>query len=184
MADELVSVRCLEAGRFEGVCGLFLDVDGVLTDGTLYYMADGAEAKGFSVKDGAGLKYWHRAGHRSAIITGRESALVKRRASELGVSEVEMDAKIKLPRFESLLERMQLTAEQVVYVGDDLPDIPVMRAAGLAITVPDAPAEVKGIADAVTDVGGGRGAVREVIEAILQAQGLWESILARYFPAP
>ncbi|MHC4883650.1 MAG: KdsC family phosphatase [Planctomycetota bacterium] len=161
---------------------LVLDVDGVLSDGRLLYGADATELKAFHTHDGAGIKYWHRAGMKTAIISGRASASVTRRASELGIEEVHLDAKDKAPVLEALLTKLNVAPEHTAYMGDDLPDIPPMRMAGLRITVPNAVPEVKDFAHVVTVAEGGAGAVREAIDALLKANGRWPAILARYFP--
>ncbi len=159
---------------------LILDVDGVLTDGSIIYGSSGEELKAFNVKDGAGLKYWRRVGHATGIITGRESSMVLRRAKELDIQYVEMNAKNKAPALERLLAAAGVKPEEAAMVGDDLPDIPIMRRVGLAVAVRDAVLEVREAADMVTEKKGGKGAVREVIEYILKAQGRWEGIMERY----
>jgi YrbI family 3-deoxy-D-manno-octulosonate 8-phosphate phosphatase len=166
--------------RLAGLRLLVLDVDGVLTDGGIVYSDAGAEIKRFHVRDGSGIKYWCRAGHRCAFLSGRASPVVERRAAELGVGTVRLGAKVKLPVFREILEALQVTAEETIYVGDDLPDLPPMREAGLAVAVAGAVAEVRDAADAATEHSGGDGAVREVVEAVLQAQGRWDGILERY----
>jgi 3-deoxy-D-manno-octulosonate 8-phosphate phosphatase (KDO 8-P phosphatase) len=156
---------------------LVVDVDGVLTDGSITYGEIGGEVnqevKSFHVRDGSGLKLWHRAGKRSAVITGRTSGLVQVRASELGVSRVFQGAADKLGPLEALLEEMQMPAEAVCYIGDDIPDVPPMSRCGLAVAVADACSEVRAIAHSITQAAGGRGAVRETIERILRCQGGW-----------
>ena len=159
---------------------LILDVDGVMTDGTISYTENGGEVKSFNVKDGAGLKYWMRAGHRAGIITGRSSPIVERRAEELGIAFVAMDAKNKLPAFEAMLREANVRPEEVAMIGDDLPDLPLIRRAGLGVAVADAVDEVREGADFVTEKDGGRGAVRELIEYVLKTQGRWEGIMERY----
>jgi len=159
---------------------LIMDVDGVLTDGRIIYDDAGGESKAFHVLDGAGLKYWHRAGKRSAIITGRSSPIVSRRAEELGVSAVRQGALTKLSAFREILAELGVPAERTAYMGDDLVDIPAMRECGLAITVPGGVAEVKEIADWVSPVAAGAGAVRWAIEQLLRAGGQWQTILHRY----
>lgn len=160
--------------------GLVLDVDGVLTRGEIFYTSGGDEGKAFCVKDGTGIKYWQRVGHVTAILSGRKSPVIERRAEELAIAEVVMGAKDKLPAFERICERLKLQPHECVYVGDDLPDIPVIRAAGLGLAVADAAVEVRECAAGVTEAPGGQGAVREVVEVLLKAQGLWQTILSRY----
>jgi len=159
---------------------LLLDVDGVLTDGGIVYGDDGTEIKRFHVRDGSGLKLWHLAGKRSAIISGRSSLAVERRAAELGISPVFQGRSEKLPAFESLLTETGLRPDQVCGIGDDLPDLPVLRRCGLAIAVADACAELRAAANYVTSVPGGRGAVRDAIEWLLKLQGLWPGLIADF----
>lgn len=159
---------------------LILDIDGVMTDGSIIYGNNGEELKTFDVKDGAGMKYWRRAGHRAGIITGRSSAIVERRAAELDIEFVEMGAKDKTPAFRRMLEAAGVAPEETAMIGDDLPDMPLIARAGLGIAVADAVEEVKEAAMHVTKKAGGHGAVREAVEAILKAQGRWEGILSRY----
>ena len=159
---------------------LVLDVDGVLTDGTIVYADDGVEIKTFHVRDGSGLKLWQREGKRAAIISGRRSRTVEIRAAELGISPVVQGAPEKLDSYRQLLADTGLRAEQVCFVGDDLPDLPLLRNCGLAVAVADACPEVRADAHYVTRAAGGRGAVRETIELILRCQGRWQPAVARY----
>jgi 3-deoxy-D-manno-octulosonate 8-phosphate phosphatase (KDO 8-P phosphatase) len=156
---------------------LVLDVDGVLTDGGIVYADDGVELKQFHVRDGSGLVLWHRAGKRSAIITGRTSRLVDVRAAELGVGLVIQGAAAKMAAYQRVLETAGLRPDQVCYVGDDLPDLPLLVNCGLAVAVADGCPEVRSAAHYVTRAGGGRGAVREVIELILGCQGHWQRVV-------
>src|SRR5207248_6604147 len=149
---------------------LLLDVDGVLTDGGIVYADDGTELKRFHVRDGSGLKLWQLAGRRAAIVSGRNSPAVARRAAELGVAPVLQGRADKLAAFEALLAETGLRPEQVCAVGDDLPDLPVLRRCGLAVAVADACPEVRAAADHVTAVGGGHGAVRDAVEWLLRLQ--------------
>jgi 3-deoxy-D-manno-octulosonate 8-phosphate phosphatase (KDO 8-P phosphatase) len=159
---------------------LLLDVDGVLTDGSIVYTDAGEELKRFHVRDGSGLKLWHLAGKRSAIVSGRKSRAVERRAAELGVAPVFQGVPDKLPALGVLLTETGLRAEQVCAIGDDLPDLPVLRRAGLAVATADACAEVRKAADHVTAAAGGRGAVRDAVEWLLKLQGAWPELLRRY----
>jgi 3-deoxy-D-manno-octulosonate 8-phosphate phosphatase (KDO 8-P phosphatase) len=159
---------------------LLLDVDGVLTDGSIVYAADGVEIKRFHVRDGSGLKLWHDQGKRSAIISGRRSPAVDSRAAELGIAPVLQGQSNKLEAMSRLLAEMGLRAEVVCAIGDDLPDLPVLRRAGIAIAVADACREVQVAADYTTSLPGGRGAVREAIEWLLKLQGSWDGIVATY----
>lgn len=159
---------------------LLLDVDGVLTDGSIVYVDDGREIKRFHVRDGSGLKFWQLAGKRSAIVSGRQSRAVEVRAGELGIAPVLQGRSDKLPAFEAVLAETGLCAEQVCAIGDDLPDLPVLRRAGLAVAVADACDEVRVTADYVTAMPGGHGAVRDAVEWLLKLQGLWDGIVADF----
>ena len=159
---------------------LLIDVDGVLTDGAIVYSDDGAELKRFHVRDGSGLKLWHLAGNRSAIVSGRSSPAVQRRAEELGIGLVIQGVPDKLPAFGVVLTETGLRAEQVCVMGDDFTDLPLMRRAGLAIAVADACEEVQAAADHVTTASGGKGAVRDAIEWLLRLQGKWDELLGRF----
>jgi 3-deoxy-D-manno-octulosonate 8-phosphate phosphatase (KDO 8-P phosphatase) len=159
---------------------LLLDVDGVLTDGSIVYGTGGVEIKAFHVRDGSGLKLWHLAGKRSGIITGRSSEIVNRRAAELGIGLVLQGQADKLTAYERVLQQTDFRPEQICYVGDDLPDLPVLRACGLAVAPADGCAEARNAAHHVTGVAGGRGAVREVIELILAGQGRWQDLVSEF----
>ncbi len=159
---------------------LVLDVDGVLTDGGIIYADDGAELKKFHVRDGSGLAIWKHLGKKSAIITGRTSRIVEVRAAELDISPVFQGKTEKLEPFRQILAATGLTAEQACFIGDDLPDLPVLRDCGLAVAVADACPEVLAEAHYVTRGSGGRGAVRETIELILGCQGLWQIVVDRF----
>lgn len=154
------------------------DVDGVLTDGSLYLTEAGEEIKAFNSKDGHGMKMLQQSGVDIAIITGRTSSIVSHRMQELGVKHVYQGKKDKLPAFNELLEKTGLTAEEVAYVGDDIVDLPVMSRAGLAITVADGHEFVKQHAHWKTRSKGGRGAAREVCELIMQAHGRLDAAFA------
>jgi 3-deoxy-D-manno-octulosonate 8-phosphate phosphatase (KDO 8-P phosphatase) len=155
-----------------------VDVDGVLTAGGITYGGAELELKTFHVRDGSGLRAWHQAGKRSALVTGRRSPAVERRAAELGITWVAQGAAEKLPALRALLAGSGVETEAVCYVGDDLPDLPPMRACGLAVAVADACPEARAAAHYITRAPGGRGAVREVIELILRCQGRWEPLAA------
>ena len=159
---------------------LILDVDGVLTDGGIYLDAEGRELKRFNVHDGTGIKWAMRAGLTVAIISGRDSAVVKARAKELGIEHVHVGAKIKLDAYDALMQGLPFNDSEVCYIGDDCPDLPVMRRVGYAVAVPNARDEVKQAAAHVTTSPGGSGAVRELVELILRSQGKWAGIMERY----
>ncbi len=159
---------------------VLLDVDGVLTDGSITYDAAGVEGKSFHVRDGHRIKLAVRHGLRFGIITGRASTIVERRAAELHIAIVHQGALRKLPVFDEILAAERLAPEQVAYMGDDIVDLPVMRRVGLAATVADAPAVVRDRAHFIAAAAGGRGAVAELVELILRARGDWEEIIAGY----
>lgn len=168
------------AARAAAIELLLLDVDGVLTDGSVVYADDGTELKRFHVRDGTGLKLWRAAGKRAAILSGRKSVAVERRAAELGVAPVLQGCDDKLAGLAAVLEQTGLTPERVCAVGDDLLDVPLLRCCGLAVSVADACPEARAAAHHVTTAGGGRGAVREAIEWLLRAGGRWDELAARY----
>lgn len=159
---------------------LILDCDGVLTDGRIIMMPDGDETKAFDVKDGHAIVMGQRAGLRMAIISGRQSSVVRARAKELGIAQLHEMAWVKKEPYEKILEEEGLSDEQVCYVGDDVVDIPLMLRAGLGVAVADAVDEVKQNSHIVTTRRGGRGAVREVIEFVMKAQDKWDEAMARY----
>jgi 3-deoxy-D-manno-octulosonate 8-phosphate phosphatase (KDO 8-P phosphatase) len=165
--------------RAKAIRLLVLDVDGIMTDGRMFYSPDG-ELMAFHILDGHGIKLALRHGLALAIISGRESVMVARRARELGVQEVHQRILDKLPVFESLLQRKGLTAPQVACMGDDLLDLPLLLRAGLALTVPGAVVEVQAAAHYITRRPGGEGAIREAIELLLKAQGHWPAVMERY----
>jgi 3-deoxy-D-manno-octulosonate 8-phosphate phosphatase (KDO 8-P phosphatase) len=150
---------------------LVLDVDGVLTDGRLYFGARGEALKVFDVRDGYGIVQLQRAGTRVAVISGRRSPMVAVRCRELGVRHLYQGVADKLGVFARLCARLKLTPSACACVGDDLPDLPLMRAAALAFAVADAHREVRRAADIVTRLPGGGGAVREVCDRLLALRG-------------
>lgn len=150
---------------------LVLDVDGVLTDGRLYFGARGEVLKVFDVRDGLGIKLLMKAGVQVAIITGRRSAAVASRAKELGIRYVFQGAVEKLPVFERLRKKLKIDAANCACVGDDVVDVPIMRAAGLAFAPADAHPEALKAADMATPNAGGRGAVRDICDLLIAARG-------------
>jgi len=172
MSDPL-SARCA------GIEMLVLDVDGVLTDGGIIYTSEGVEVKQFHVRDGSALKIWEHEGKQAAVITGRSSRIVDVRAAEVGIGQVIQGAADKLTAYRRLLAESGMRPEQVCYIGDDVPDVPVLRHCGMAVAVADACAEALAEAYYVTRAPGGRGAVREAIELILRCQGRWQRIVER-----
>ncbi len=149
---------------------LIADVDGVLTDGVIAIAADGSETKRFHVRDGLGYALWHRAGKISAILSGRQASAVERRAAELSIAHVLQGHDSKIGPFHDLISRLGLEPRQVCYIGDDLPDLPVLQAVGLAACPQDAVEKVRQSAHFITRAPGGKGAVRELIEVILRFQ--------------
>ena len=156
------------------------DVDGVLTDGALYYTDAGEEFKAFNVQDGQGIKMLQECGVTIAIITSRSSKLVENRARNLGIEHLYQGVENKLDAMNTLLKRLNLELTAASYMGDDVIDLPVLRRCGFAVSVPDAPALVRQHAHYVTRAGGGRGAVREFAEFVMHAQGTLDAALARY----
>ncbi len=159
---------------------LVVDVDGVLTDGGIVHANDGNELKTFHVRDGSGLKIWRFAGKRAALITGRTSRLVAARAAEVDIDPVIQGVPEKMPSYRTLLADGGWRPEQVCFVGDDVPDLPLLRNCGLAVAVGDACPEVIADAHYVARAAGGRGAVREAIELILGCQGRWQAVVERF----
>ena len=159
---------------------LLMDCDGVLTDGRIWIFENGEEQKGFHTRDGLGIDLWHRAGLKSGIISGRTSSAVERRAQGLAMTFVRQGCEDKLNAFSETLAHAGVTKDEVAFVGDDLNDIPLMLQSGLAVAVADGAAETRENAHYVTNLPGGYGAIREVIELILKAQGRWEDLIKHY----
>ncbi len=160
------------AHRLRALRLILLDVDGVLTDGGLYFADGGAEMKRFDVKDGAGIVLARRAGLAVGLLTGKTSEIVSRRASELGLSPVRQGALDKTAPFEEILAEAGVEAREVGYVGDDVLDLPILRRAGVSACPADAHPLVRQRVDVVLSAPGGRGAVREFIDRVLEARGL------------
>jgi 3-deoxy-D-manno-octulosonate 8-phosphate phosphatase (KDO 8-P phosphatase) len=156
------------------------DVDGVLTDGSLHYGADGEAFKTFNVQDGLGIKLLQEAGVQTAIISARRSPQVTARARDLGIEFVHQGGHDKLTPFQALLAQLGLTEEQVGFIGDDVVDIPILARVGFAVGVPNGRPEVLSRVHHVTANGGGRGAVREVCEYVLRAQGSYDRVMAQF----
>jgi 3-deoxy-D-manno-octulosonate 8-phosphate phosphatase (KDO 8-P phosphatase) len=171
MKDEALAVRC-RALRL-----VVSDVDGVLTDGTVLLLPQGGEAKAFHIRDGLAVVLAHRAGLRTALLSGRSSETVSRRAGELGIGIVRQGVSDKAAAFAEILAAQGLRAHQAAYIGDDVNDLPAMVQAGLSAAPADAAFEVKAQAYMVTDARGGHGCFREFVEAILRARGEWESLM-------
>jgi 3-deoxy-D-manno-octulosonate 8-phosphate phosphatase (KDO 8-P phosphatase) len=156
------------------------DVDGVLTDGSLYIGDDGQEYKAFHSRDGHGIKMLLHQGVEIAIITGRTSQVVEHRMKNLGISHVYQGKLEKLPAFQELIQKLGVSEEQTAYVGDDVVDLPVMRRVGLAIAVQDAHPLVRQHSHWQTPNPGGRGAARDVCELIMEARGVLDDEMSRY----
>ncbi|MDA0693298.1 MAG: HAD-IIIA family hydrolase [Proteobacteria bacterium] len=163
--------------QFKNLQLLALDVDGVLSDGRLYYTDQGEEFKSFNIRDGLGIKLLQRAGITVAIITGRTSAMVTRRAAELGIAHVVQGREDKLEALLDLCGNLKIDLSNVAYMGDDLPDRKAIMAVGLGATVADAASDVAAIADWQSRLPGGQGAVRELAEAWLRSLDLWDALI-------
>jgi len=159
---------------------LILDVDGVLTDGGIYFTSNGDEIKRFNVQDGSGIRLMFHAEIPVAIITGRTSELVARRCADLGIEDVYQGALDKRIPYEELREKHSLSNDEICCIGDDLHDLPMLTRCGFPVAVANARDEVKEVARYVTQASGGDGAVREAIEKILRAQNLWDNLLNEY----
>lgn len=156
------------------------DVDGVLTDGMISYTSSGEEVKSFNVRDGHAIKMASRGGLSFAVITGRQSPMVRRRCDELGIELLYQNSKDKYESFQDIIERTGLSAREIAYMGDDVVDLPVINAAGLGCCPSDAAEEVLLCSNLITAASSGNGAARELIFFILRVQGLFEGLMARY----
>jgi 3-deoxy-D-manno-octulosonate 8-phosphate phosphatase (KDO 8-P phosphatase) len=170
MKDDRLALRC------RALKLLLADVDGVMTDGTVLLLPDGGEAKAFHIRDGLGIVLAHAAGLKTGLLSGRASEVVSRRAQELGMAVVKQGARDKRAVLEEILASEGLEAHEVAYIGDDLNDLPVMSAVGLSAAPRDAAFEVRAEAFMVLETEGGRGCLREFIEAILRARGDWDGV--------
>jgi len=173
-------MRADEQANLAAIKLLVMDVDGVLTDGTISISSDGSESKRFSLLDGHGIRMWHRAGLRTAIISARASCVTRVRAEELQITYSYQGCQQKLGAFEELLVEADVAAGNVAYVGDDVLDIPIARRAGFSVAVANAVDELKRCVHYVTSRPGGGGAIREVVEYILKNAGRWEDLMQRY----
>jgi len=162
---------------------LIFDVDGVFTNGQLMFGRDGEVMKEFNAQDGLGISIAHQAGFKTAIITGRESEMVRMRGAELKIADIYQGTIGKVAALAELVNKYKFDLEEVCYAGDDLLDLPVMVKVGLACAVANAAPEVKERAHFVATREGGRGAVREIVEFVLKAQGKWDDIIATYTTA-
>ncbi|OZB19854.1 MAG: HAD family hydrolase [Marinobacter sp. 34-60-7] len=167
-----------------GIRLIALDVDGIMSDGRLYFSANGDELKAFNILDGLGLKQLMKAGITVAVITGRRSPLTEKRMSDLGIRHLMQGREDKKIALQELVSTLDITPEQIAYMGDDLPDLPAITYAGLGLTVPNGYWLVREQADYCTQANGGFGAVREVCDLILWAQNALEPALAPYLDTP
>ena len=172
MSDEMID-------RVQRLRLMVFDVDGVLTDGTLYFSEAGAELKAFNSRDGHGIKMLRQSGVEVAILSARSSRAVEMRAAELGISLLQQGTADKGAAFDDLVARLRIPAAAAGYMGDDVVDLPVFARCGFAVSVPEAPDMVRERAHHVTRTPGGRGAVREVCELIMRTQGSLERVVAR-----
>ena len=164
---------------------MIFDVDGILTDGGLLYGADGEQLKRFNVLDGHGIKQLQQSGVATAIISARQSAIVSRRAADLGIAHVQQGVHDKHSAFLQLLTQLQLDADACGFIGDDVIDLPILSQVGFAVSVPNGHREVRARVHYVTQTAGGQGAAREVCDLIMQAQDTYEAALATYLrPTP
>jgi len=170
----------MDINKLKRIKLLLLDVDGVLTDGSIIYNDNGTETKVFNVNDGLGIRLLMEAGLKVGIVTGRTSKALYHRCNNLGISLVFDGVHEKTSVLELISEQTGLLADEIAFVGDDLLDLPLLKRVGLSITVADAHETVIENVDMTTSAKGGAGAVREICEAILKAQGLWNKILERY----
>lgn len=167
--------------RARKIKAVILDVDGILTDGRIYYGNYGDELKAFHVHDGLGLELLKRAGVKTIIITAKKSAIISRRAKELKIDEVFQNCPDKLLACQQVMAKYNLQDEEICFMGDDLLDIPVMKRCGFAVTVPQAHPAVRDIAHYITQKPGGGGAVREAADFLLKAQNKWDEVTQKYF---
>lgn len=168
------------AARAQSIKLLLMDCDGVLTDGRLWLTPEGDEQKAFHARDGQGISLLHKAGLQTGIISGRRSTAVDRRALDLRMLYVRQNAKDKIKALEEILAEAAVSANECAYIGDDVGDIPVMHRVRFAVAVADAVDETKQAAHYITALKGGQGAVREVCDLILKAQGRWEDLMSRF----
>lgn len=163
--------------KAQAVKVLLLDVDGVLTDGRIHILPDGDELYSFNVYDGFGLKLWHRTGHTSGFVTGRKAVPVKHRAKKLGVHHLFQGAGDKVEIIKGIAKKEGVSLSAIAYMGDDLQDLPALRMVGFAATVPNARPELTAAVHYTTRSAGGDGAVRDLVEFLLRAKGLWNDII-------
>ncbi|MFQ6048955.1 MAG: KdsC family phosphatase [Phycisphaerae bacterium] len=164
-----------------GIELLIFDADGVLTDGRIVVDEAGGQIRTFSVQDGMGIRLWREAGGRTAILSGQSCRAVAHRAAQLQIDRLVQGCHDKLAGFEQLVEQLAVPADRTCFMGDDLPDLPVMRRCGYPVAVANAVAEVKAVARYVTRRPGGAGAIRETVEHLLRRAGRWNELTGRYY---
>lgn len=157
-----------------------LDVDGTLTDGKIYIDNNGIEAKAFNVKDGMAIAQWVKVGLDAVIITGRRSKIVEIRAKELGIKDIYQGIHAKKEKLIEILEEKNIKLSEVVYIGDDINDLEVMKSVGCAACPKNAVKQVKKISNLVSEYNGGDGAVREILELLMEEKGIWEKVIEKY----
>ncbi len=167
--------------RAKNIKLLLLDVDGVLTDGRIIYGNYGDELKNFDVNDGLGIMLLKRAGFKCVIITAKGSPVVRKRAKELKIDKVYSNFHYKIRALDKIKKRFRVDEQEICFIGDDIIDVPILKRVGIAVSVPNAMDEVKQVSHFVTKKSGGRGAVREVCEFLLKAQGKWAEVTKGYF---
>jgi len=167
--------------RLKRIKMVIFDIDGVMTDGRVIYSVYGDELKFFDVTDGFGITLLNRAGIKTVIITAKKSRIVMTRARDMKIAKVYQGYMDKLEPFKNILFWQRIKPEEICFIGDDLIDIPILKRVGLAVAVPHAVEEVKGCAHYVTTRPGGRGAVREICDMVLKAQGKWDRVTSKYF---
>ena len=158
---------------------ILMDVDGVLTDGKIIFTSAGTEIKEFNIQDGMAITLARMAGLKTGVITGRESKMVQQRAEELGYDFISQGNTKKFSRYEEIKKQFGFSNEEVCYIGDDLPDMPILKKVGFSVAVANARDELKAISDYTTEKSGGNGAVREVIDKILKAQGIFDKLVEK-----
>ncbi|MDO5581120.1 MAG: HAD hydrolase family protein [Planctomycetia bacterium] len=166
--------------KCQPIRAILSDVDGVLTEGSLFFIPSGEEIKCFNIRDELGIRLWQKAGHQFGLISGRSSHLVQFHADDLGLAFVRQGVRDKRKMLEKIMESASLTPEEVCFIGDDFPDLSAMKRAGIGATVADAPEEIRKEADWISTKQGGKGAVRELIEMILKAQNCWNTVIQNY----
>ncbi len=163
---------------WSAVRAIVMDIDGTLTDGGIFINDSGEESKRYDVRDGFGIALWHKAGGRTGVVTGRRGLALTHRMRELSITAVEQGASDKVAALDRILAGWNISRGQCVFVGDDIPDLAVMRSGVIAVAVADAAPEVRAAAHGVTTAPGGHGALREVVEEILRAQKKWDALIA------